>query len=146
MLISHDSKVMLKILQSGLQQYVNLELPDVQAGFRKGRLSQPITRTERPTPAPLSDPATTCHPRCMCPHCMLQPAPPGVRPQETPPHVRGLRVHTQPDGELQDRDAVPAVLRWGRWVTLPEAQRVRHRAVGTEASVPEAGGPWEKGD
>ena len=36
-LISHDSKVMLKILQARLQQYVNCELPDVQAGFRKGR-------------------------------------------------------------------------------------------------------------
>jgi len=36
-LISHASKVMLKILQSELQQYVNCELPDVQAGFRKGR-------------------------------------------------------------------------------------------------------------
>uniref|UniRef100_A0A4W2CHR6 Reverse transcriptase domain-containing protein n=1 Tax=Bos indicus x Bos taurus TaxID=30522 RepID=A0A4W2CHR6_BOBOX len=36
-LISHASKVMLKILQAMLQQYVNLELPDVQAGFRKGR-------------------------------------------------------------------------------------------------------------
>ena len=36
-LISHTSKVMLKILQAGLQQYVNRELPDVQAGFRKGR-------------------------------------------------------------------------------------------------------------
>ena len=36
-LISHASKVMLKILQSSLQQYVNCELPDVQAGFRKGR-------------------------------------------------------------------------------------------------------------
>ena len=36
-LISHASKVMLKILQSELQQYVNHELPDVQAGFRKGR-------------------------------------------------------------------------------------------------------------
>ena len=36
-LISHASKVMLKILQAGLQQYVNCELPDVQAGFRKGR-------------------------------------------------------------------------------------------------------------
>ena len=36
-LISHDSKVMLKILQAKLQQYVNRELPDVQAGFRKGR-------------------------------------------------------------------------------------------------------------
>ena len=36
-LISHTSKVMLKILQGRLQQYVNLELPDVQAGFRKGR-------------------------------------------------------------------------------------------------------------
>ena len=36
-LILHDSKVMLKILQSRLQQYVNCELPDVQTGFRKGR-------------------------------------------------------------------------------------------------------------
>ena len=36
-LISHASKVMLKILQARLQQYVNPELPDVQAGFRKGR-------------------------------------------------------------------------------------------------------------
>ena len=36
-LISHASKVMLKILQARLQQYVNHELPDVQAGFRKGR-------------------------------------------------------------------------------------------------------------
>ena len=36
-LISHASKVMLKILQANLQQYVNHELPDVQAGFRKGR-------------------------------------------------------------------------------------------------------------
>ena len=36
-LISHDSKVMLKILQARLQQYMNCELSDVQAGFRKGR-------------------------------------------------------------------------------------------------------------
>ena len=36
-LISYTSKVMLKILQARLQQYVNSELPDVQAGFRKGR-------------------------------------------------------------------------------------------------------------
>ena len=36
-LISHDSKVMFKILQARLQQYVNHELPDVQASFRKGR-------------------------------------------------------------------------------------------------------------
>ena len=36
-LISHASKVMLEILQGRLQQYVNHELPDVQAGFRKGR-------------------------------------------------------------------------------------------------------------
>ena len=36
-LISHASKVMLKILLARLQQYVNRELPDVQAGFRKGR-------------------------------------------------------------------------------------------------------------
>ena len=36
-LLSHNSKVMLKVLQARLQQYVNRELPDVQAGFRKGR-------------------------------------------------------------------------------------------------------------
>ena len=36
-LISHASKLMLKIFQARLQQYVNHELPDVQAGFRKGR-------------------------------------------------------------------------------------------------------------
>ena len=36
-LISHASKVVLKILQASLQYYVNCELPDVQAGFRKGR-------------------------------------------------------------------------------------------------------------
>ena len=36
-LISHASKVMLKILQAGLQQYVNRELPDVQVGFSKGK-------------------------------------------------------------------------------------------------------------
>ena len=36
-LISHASKVILKILQARLQQYMNCELPDVQAGFRKGR-------------------------------------------------------------------------------------------------------------
>ena len=36
-LISHATKVMLNILQARLQQYVNHELPDVQAGFRKGR-------------------------------------------------------------------------------------------------------------
>ena len=36
-LLSHTSKIMLKILQDRLQQYVNHELPDVQDGFRKGR-------------------------------------------------------------------------------------------------------------
>ena len=35
--ISHTSKVMLKILKATLQQYMNHELPDIQAGFRKGR-------------------------------------------------------------------------------------------------------------
>ena len=35
--MSHASKVILKILQARLQQYVNREIPDVQAGFRKGR-------------------------------------------------------------------------------------------------------------
>ena len=39
-LISHTSKVMFKILQARLQQYVNCELPDIQAGFRKGRGSR----------------------------------------------------------------------------------------------------------
>ena len=37
LLISQASKVMLKILQARLQQYVNCELPDVQAGFKKGK-------------------------------------------------------------------------------------------------------------
>ena len=37
-LISHTSKVMLKILQARLQQYVNSELSDVQVGFRKGKI------------------------------------------------------------------------------------------------------------
>ena len=36
-LISHASKIMLKILQARLQEYVNCEIPDVEAGFRKGR-------------------------------------------------------------------------------------------------------------
>ena len=39
-LISHASKVMLKILQARLQQYVNHEFPNVQAGFRKGRVTR----------------------------------------------------------------------------------------------------------
>ena len=39
-LISHASKVMLKILQAKLQQYMNCELPDVQVGFRKGRVTR----------------------------------------------------------------------------------------------------------
>ena len=46
-LISHASKVMLKILQARFQQSVNRELPDVQAGFRKGR----GTRDQMPTSA-----------------------------------------------------------------------------------------------
>ena len=46
-LISHASKVMLKIVQARLQQYVNRELLDVQAGFRKGR----GTRDQMPTSA-----------------------------------------------------------------------------------------------
>ena len=41
-LISHTSQVMLKILQARLQQYVNRELPDVQAGFRKGRRTRDL--------------------------------------------------------------------------------------------------------
>ena len=42
-LISHASKVMLKILQARLQQHVNYELPDVQAGFRKRRTRDQIS-------------------------------------------------------------------------------------------------------
>ena len=46
--ISHTSKVMLKILQARLQQYMNCELPDVQAGFRKGRGTRdPIANIHR---------------------------------------------------------------------------------------------------
>ena len=45
-LISHASKVMLKILQARLQHYVNCELPDVQTGFRKGRGTKLSTSTE----------------------------------------------------------------------------------------------------
>ena len=42
-LISHASKVMLKILQARFQQYMNCKLPDVQAGFRKGRATRDQT-------------------------------------------------------------------------------------------------------
>ena len=46
-LISHASKVMLKILQARLQQYVNRELPDIQAGFRKGRETRDLVANIR---------------------------------------------------------------------------------------------------
>ena len=46
-LISHASKVMLRILQARLQQYVNRELPDVQVGFRKGRGTRDQIETTR---------------------------------------------------------------------------------------------------
>ena len=46
-LISHDSKVILKLLQARLQQYVNQELPDVQAEFRKGRGTRDQTANNR---------------------------------------------------------------------------------------------------
>ena len=46
-LMSHAGKVMLKILQARLQQYVNCELPDVQAGFRKGRGTRDLLDLER---------------------------------------------------------------------------------------------------
>ena len=45
-LISHASKVMLKILQARLQQYVNSELSEFQAGFRKGRGTRDQTRDQ----------------------------------------------------------------------------------------------------
>ena len=62
--ISHASKVMLKILQARLQQYMNQELPDVQAGFRKGRgtrdqianirwiIEKATLKSKRKTPTP----------------------------------------------------------------------------------------------
>ena len=46
-LISHASKIMVKILQARLKQYVNHELPDVQAGFRKGRGTRDQIATEK---------------------------------------------------------------------------------------------------
>ena len=54
-LISHASKVMLKILQARLQQYVSHELPDVQAGFGKGRGSDQIRSVTQSCPT-LCDP------------------------------------------------------------------------------------------
>ena len=60
-LISHASKGMLKIPQARLHQYVNRELPDVQAGFRKGRGTRDqianirIKKTNMPTPCSLED-------------------------------------------------------------------------------------------
>ena len=47
--ISHASKVMLKILQARLQSYMNWELPDVQAGFRKGRGTRDLFKKIRDT-------------------------------------------------------------------------------------------------
>ena len=47
MLISHARKVMIKIFQARLQQYMNQELPDVQAGFRKGRGTRDQTASIR---------------------------------------------------------------------------------------------------
>ena len=46
-LISHANKVILKILQARLQQYMNHELPDVQAGFRKGRGTRDHQKSKR---------------------------------------------------------------------------------------------------
>ena len=45
--ISHTSKVMLNILQARLQQYMNCEIPDIQAGFRKGRKTRDQTANIR---------------------------------------------------------------------------------------------------
>ena len=71
-LISYASKVMLKILQTRLQQYVNQELPDVQTGFRKGRgtrdqiadihwiIKKQESTRKTPTPASLTTPQPLC--------------------------------------------------------------------------------------
>ena len=62
-LISHASKVMVKILQARLQQYMNQELPDVQAGFRKGRGTRNqianIQKRENPKKTSISASLTT---------------------------------------------------------------------------------------
>ena len=55
-LISHASKVMLKILQARLQQYMNCELPDVQAGFRKGRGTRDQIAIDFPGHSQVGDP------------------------------------------------------------------------------------------
>ena len=61
-LISHASKVMLKILQARLKQYVNCELPDVQAGFRKGRRTRDQIANTRKT----STSASLTMPKSLC--------------------------------------------------------------------------------
>ena len=60
-LISHASKVMLKILQAMLQQYLNHELPDVQAGFRKGRGTSVLAWRISGTGEPLGLPSMRLH-------------------------------------------------------------------------------------
>ena len=59
-LISHATKVMLKILQASLQQYVNQELPDVQAGFKKAE--EP--KIKLPTPIQFSSVSQSCPTLC----------------------------------------------------------------------------------
>ena len=65
-LISHASKVMLKILQAKLQQYMNHDLPDVQAGFRKGRGTRSSKKQEssRKTSAATAKSLQSCPTLC----------------------------------------------------------------------------------
>ena len=77
-LISHANKVILKILQARLQEYMNWELPDVQAGFRNGRGYQPwifIKRTDAEVEVPvlwLPDAKASTHwERPWCKGCQL---------------------------------------------------------------------------
>ena len=83
-LISHASKVILKILQARLQQYVNQELSDVQAGFRKGR-----GNIKLPTPDQFSSVTQSCLTLCDPMNCSTPSLPVHHQlPEFTQTHVR----------------------------------------------------------
>ena len=83
-LISHASKLMLRILQARLQQYVNQELSDVQAGFRKGR-----GNIKLPTPDQFSSVTQSCLTLCDPMNCSTPSLPVHHQlPEFTQTHVR----------------------------------------------------------
>ena len=89
-LISHASKVMLKILQARFQQYMNHELPDVQAGFRKGRGSYQIRSVAQSCPT-LCDPMNYSMPGLPVQHQL---------PEFTQTHVHRVSDAIQPSHPL----------------------------------------------